>query len=280
MKNYSKRLINAALLLLILLNIVSAQTFEMQSIPTDQLQFGLKFIRPNFNNEIDLSTFSGTYELSANIPVSLKWNILTKIPYISTTFTWDFGYDDYKFEEAGLGNIFIGMQFRPKIINTNNSIITFGLFLPTADEDASGMGEFADILNLQTYFSNSLTPYFNYAFHHINQNGFRFGFEIGPKIIIPTANNDYRDTELYINYGISPAYQINRVLLRAELLGSAILSEDEDEFEDRFIHSANFGIAWVENRVISKIFYKIYLKDFINDLVDGVLGIEVVVSVN
>ena len=59
-----------------------------------------------------------------------------------------------------------------------------------------------------------------------------------------------------------------------ELIGLAIITEDVDDFNDRFLHTLVFGGQWNAGTIKPGLFYKIYLKDELSDLVDGVLGIK------
>ncbi len=278
MKKNTARIIKTILLLFFLSNILSAQTFDMQSLPSDQSQLGLRFLRPYFDSDRGLSTFSGVYELTANMPVTSNWNILTSIPYITTSINKDYGFFKYKFDESGIGNIFIGMQRNPETIDSKRSVLTFGLFLPTADEKAATSGTSANFLELQKYVPKLFTLYFNYAYHSINENGFRFGIEFGPHFMIPTEKGG--DSEIYLHYGIAPGIKVNKFLFNLELLGIMVLTESPDDFADRFIHAINFGVAWTGNSVVPKVFYKKYLKEFLSDSIIGVLGVEVSILLN
>ena len=81
--------------------------------------------------------------------------------------------------------------------------------------------------------------------------------------------------ELFIHYGISGEFKLTNVTLSAELAELAIISEDIDDFEDRFTHSLAFGAQWIGSNIKPGIFYQIYLKEDFRDVVDGILGIKV-----
>jgi hypothetical protein len=257
---------------------LSAQTLNLQTIPSDKKQFGFIFNKAFFSNNTNMSTLSGVYQLYVNIPVSSKLNIIGNIPYINTSYDIDYGFGRFSFSEHGFGNIFIGMQTRPNIMENQRSIFTFGLFLPTAAEQASANGLLADYYYFSKYIPNSIGVYFNYAYHHISAEGFNYGLELGPNLLIGTKSNS--ETELFAHYGASFGYQINKLLLNMEVIGIAIISEDVDNFGDRFVNMINIGAQWRETTVTPKIFYEIYLRDEIRHNVDGVLGIGVNVSID
>lgn len=277
MKNIKTLLIY--LLLFVSLNPLSAQTLNLQTIPSDKMQFGFSFNKEFLsNNSTSMSTLSGVYQLNFNIPLTSKLNIIGDIPYVTINYEINLGFFGVPtFSENGFGNVFIGLQSNPGLIE-NKSIFTFGIYLPTASEEASIDGLNADAYFFPKYIPNFLSVYFNYAYHKINIEGLNYGIEIGPDFLLPT-NGGNSNTEFLIHYGLIGGYQINKLLLNLEFLGYGILSERVENFDDRFINMVNIGAQWKENTVIPRIFYKIYLKDTIRDYVNGVLGIGVAVSI-
>ena len=277
MRNISLKTKSFYLLLFLMFDVVSAQTLNMEDIPTDNIQFGFSFDKPFYAIDRGSSTLSGVYQLSANIPLSSKLNLIGKIPFINTSFSFDYGFGQFSYSESGLGNIFIGLQTRP-FMESQSSVFTFGLFLPTADERAASQGWAADYYGIQKYTPNSFGLYFNYAFLKMNGEGFNYGLEIGPNIVIPTEKG--LKTELLMHYGINTGYQISRLLINVELLGVAIISEDVEDFRDRFVHTLDFGAQWKGTIVTPKVYYKIYLRKEFSASVDGVLGIGLNVAID
>lgn len=264
---------------LLIFNTLCAQTFDLQSIPSDKKQFGVSYNRPFYKNSFDISTFSGVYQLSMNIPVSSKLNIIGNIPFIATSYSINYGYGEYNYSENGLGNIFIGMQTNIKPIDNKKSIFTFGLYVPTASEKAAFNGAIADYYYMSKYNPNSLGIYFNYAFHKLNAEGLKYGFEIGPNLMIPTKGNG-AETEFLAHYGIIGGYQIKQITLSLEFVGVVIISEDIQKFEDRFVNMLNIGAQWDGGIVKPMIYYKYYLRKEIRQTIDGVLGIGVNVVID
>jgi hypothetical protein len=257
------------------LDFLSAQTLNLQNIPSDKMQFGFSFSKPFYSDDFDVSTLSGAFELSGNIPVSSRLNIIGNFPFINTSY--DFG--NYKYERSGIGNIFIGIQTNPNTIDNGKSIFIFGLFLPTADEQAAFSGLDINFYDIQKYIPNSVGLYFNYAYHKIINEGLNYGFEAGPNLLIPTEGEN-SETELFLHYGIHTGYQVNKLLLNVEFLGIAIISQDIDNFGDRLVHQLGFGAQWKEALITPKIFYRIYLREEMREIIDGVLGIGVSISIN
>ena len=267
------------LLFFIPVNVMLSQTLNLQQIPSKKTQIGFSFDRPVYNSKISLSALSGVYQLSLNVPASSKFNIIGNIPFVNTSYEVDYGYGNYDYDKNGFGNIFIGMQTNPEILDNRRSIVTFGLFLPTADEEAAHNLLFTNYYDIQKYIPNSLGIYFNYAYQKINSSGINFGLEVGPNILIPTKGEN-SETEAFLHYGLSLGYQIEKILVSAEFLGIGILTQEVDNFEDRLIHALNFGGQWKGGIITPKIFYRIYLREEFREMIDGVLGFGVNVSID
>jgi hypothetical protein len=83
-----------------------------------------------------------------------------------------------------------------------------------------------------------------------------------------------------LHYGLSAGFQSGCVAIITELVGLAIITEDYDEFSDRFIHAIDFGAAYFSKNISPGVFYKIYLKEDLRELVDGVVGVKVNVTID
>ncbi len=237
-------------------------------MPKDKPQLGLRFMRPNLDGDDDLSILSGAYDLYFNIPVSPKINLVRSLPY--TIFSAK-GEDS----EGGIGSIYVGIQTKPMSESGNNSSLSLGIFLPTTADDFSPMvlGWYSNYYEIQKYIPDMLTVYGSYSYSMNQSRGPIFGLEIGPNLFIPTKDDG--DVELFAHYGISGGLKMSNIMFSAELVGLAIISEDIDDFEDRFTHSLAFGAQWTGSNIKPGIYYQIYLKEDLKDDVDGILGINV-----
>ena len=276
MKNIIIKIFGGGILLTFLLSSLSAQTFMLQNEPKDKSQFEVRYLRPYFDHDDDMSTFSGVYDFSFNIPVSSKINMVGSLPYTTISF-------DDEDSESAIGNIYLGIQTRSEPSADKSSSLSVGIFLPTAPDDkwsCSSFGWFTNYHDVQKYAPDVVTLYSNYAGYKTNPDGARFGFELGPSFCIPTGDDTDDEMELFLHYGFSCGLQLNRFALSAELIGLAFISEDFDKFSDRFVHSLVMGGQWTNGTVRPELFYKIYLKDDLNDFIDGVLGIKLDVFLN
>lgn len=272
MKNFLCKTVIASLFIGLLFTSVSAQNFLLQTMPKNVSQLGLRFMRANFNRGDDLSLLSGTYDFYANIPISRELNLVGSLPF--TVFS-EKGYDS----ENGLGNIYFGFQTWKSSGLGNKASLSLGVFLPTARDkiETAVLGGYSNYYELQKYFPDMLTVYGNYSFISNQSRGAIFGIEIGPNFFIPTKK-DNGEGELFAHYGISGGFKLNKIMISAELTGLAIISEDIDDFGDRFVHSLAFGAHWTGGNIRPTIFYSIYFEEEYRDFVDGVLGIKFDVS--
>jgi hypothetical protein len=258
----------AGIFIFLLPFIVSGQMFFFQDLPVDKTKLGFRYLRPDFKDVEGLSILSGVYDFSVSIPVSPKLNIVGSVPFAAI------GADDTE-TESSIGNIYVGLQHRLNSGAEKFFSASLGVFLPTAPEDKPGpmfMGIFTNYYELQKYFPNVLTISGNVAYHRIKSNDFIFGVELGPNIFIPTKDDG--ETEVYIHYGLTAGYRFNTVDLKAELVGIGIITEDVDEFGDRFINDLAFGVHWNRGAFRPGVFYKISLKKDIRDFVRGAFGIK------
>jgi hypothetical protein len=252
------------------------QTFNLQSIPKDVPQLSFTFEKPYFGQDnIEEELLNGVFQLSANFSVGEKVNIIVSIPFVKVDYQRDSYYAESRYySEAGFGNLFVGMQLNPPKGINNHSIISFGVYLPTAQEAAARHALFNNYYNLESYYYKTLGLYFNYAYHRSFQSGFNYGFEIGPNVLIP-AEERYGGNELFLHFGGRVGYKVNDVTASIEYLGMMIVSSGIDSFYDRIIQQLNVGANWNAGIFSPKIYYRLYLREIFSEFIDGVLGVGV-----
>ena len=277
----SRKSISAIIILLILLLVVSinAQTLDMQAIPANKVQIGLNYDKGFYSDRYDFSTSSGIIGLSLNIPVSSKFNLISYIPFINSSYKINNYFGPALRHESGLGNIFIGLQSNKLPVNNKRSIVTFGVYLPTVWEDAGYLGSFANYYYSQQFSQSMVGIYFNYAYHKIVDEGFSWGLELGPNFYISTDRR-YRKTNLTIHYGLGAGYSFSDISLRGEFVGMGLLTGSPNTFGDMFAHLLDLGAQWNGTVLKPKIFYRIYLSDNFKYFINGGLGIGVSVILN
>ncbi len=247
----------------------AAQTFMFKNIPTDVSQFGLRFLRPDFEGESSLSTFSGVYDITLSLAVNEKWSIDAAFPYTRLAS------DENDFSESYMGNVYVGLQHISRNGN-GSSIWSFGVYMPMGDDDLTHLifGSLTNQEDMFKFWPNAWTLYGNFAYFNINKGGARLGLELGPDLLISTGGNS-DDPEFFMHYGLTAGYQGKNIAAITEIVGLAILTEDPDEGGDRFMHSINFGLSYVSEHFLPGVFYKIYLEEENRELVDGVLGVNI-----
>lgn len=245
--------------------------------PNESNQFAFSFEKPFYDGDDKSSILTGSYQLYCNVPISSKFNILGIIPFINVGIDVNNIYyaDDYN--ENGVGNIFIGLQTRPEFSDIGGSSISFGLFLPTADEDVSIYGALSNYYSIIRYIPNYLGIYSNFAFYKLSDDGLNYGIEIGPDILIPTEGEG-NESELLIHYAAGAGFRKDIFELNAEFLGIGIVTDDDDDLNERLIHQFSIGTLLHFENVSPKLFYRFYINDNFEKIVDGVLGLGITVS--
>jgi len=267
------------LLMFSMSRIISAQALNLKTIPSDKAQFDVRFEKPFFSNLTSLSTFSGVYQFSLNIPISSKLNLISDIPYMYSGYKIVNSYRNTELTVNGFGNIFIGLQTNEQIINSRKSTVSFGVFLPTVKNELGFNGLFTNYYDFQKYKLNSWGLYFNYAYYKFSNNGFNYGIEIGPNISIQ-KNSRKSTIDVYMHFGINTGYKVDKFLLNVEFLSIANITQNVSNFGDRFVNLLDFGAQWEGARITPKLFYKIYLGDDMRAIVDSILGVGISVSIN
>ena len=264
------------ILFTILASSVPAQTLELQQLPSDKVLFGLNIDKPFFHNNYNYSTWTATYRLFLNAPISKKINLLLNVPYIKTNYTYSYtdNYfhttNNYNSDQKGFGNIFLGIQTNGTVVENKRSVYTFGVYLPSASKTATYWSIYSDYYYLPYYIPNSVGLYFNYSYHRTNVEGINYGLEFGPDFFIPTQQGV--GAQLLLHYGITAGYSFDKLLLSAEFHGRFAVSGFIISFDDRFVNLIGLGAQWKGDFITPKVFYKIFLKKDISDMVSGVLG--------
>ena len=272
-----KNIFKISLLLMIIsftFSSIYAQTFDLQYISNKKNQFNFNYAHPFYGGGRSLSTLSGVYQISADIPISPKLNIIANVPYINTSYDINLGFYHYGYSENGIGNVFIGLQTNGAMLNNKRNLFTVGVYLPTSSEIASLNGVSADYYHISKYIPKMWGIYFNYAFHKLNPKGFHYGFEVGPDLLLPSGNSN-STSEFLAHYGILAGYQVNQISLNMEFVGVLNISGGFQQFGDRFVNMFNIGAQWKGENIVPMLYYKIYLRDDIRNTVDGVLGLGV-----
>jgi hypothetical protein len=261
----------AGFLVMLSVQTLVAQTFLFQSQAENRTKAGLRFLRPNFAGNSQLSTFSGTYDLWVNAPIGgSRLNLVGAVPF--NAFSAE-GVDG----ESGIGNIYLGAQTRLGNSADMGMNISLGVYLPTASEkkeDAHFLGLVANFHELQRSLPEVLTIYGNFAYHYRQINRGMFSFEIGPQLLVPTGDLS-GDAELFGHYGFAGGFPLANVAFFAELLGVFIISEDVEDFGDRFNYSLALGAHLTSAQIRPGLFYVLPLDQYFNNPLDGTLGLKV-----
>jgi len=273
MKMFRMKVVIIGILIFLFSLAASAQSIILQDPPAPKPKLTFKYFQPHFKEAESPFTFlSGLYDLSLSIPVNAKLNVVGSVPF--TTFAWKNSYYDDEGESA-FGNISLGLQYLLKRTAEQATAVHFGVYIPTApekDENPLILGLLTNYYELPKFFPNVLTIYGGLSHHVFKANGWLLNVELGPYFMIPTKGGG--DPELFIHYGLSGGYRVNPVDFNVEFSGIVILTEEADEFADRFVHMLGFGVQWNRGWIRPGIFYQIYLNKSYRETISGVIGIK------
>ncbi|QQS37769.1 MAG: hypothetical protein IPM56_07420 [Ignavibacteriales bacterium] len=253
-----------------------AQHFDLQFLPDNNTQLGIKFQRPFY--KVDYGNFSfmmNNFNLYANIPVSNRLNLYVNIPVTQLKSEFNIPVPGYNTdsERIGTGNIYFGIQANFRFENERKLIMTFGTYLSSSDELMFGAlpPNFYEIAFFVPY---SLNLNYNFAYHQISESGFGYAVEYGNNIFIPYEGWK-SELDVYMNYGINLHYTLDKLTTAVELIGTGFLATEERWYRNKFFNMLNFGFQWREGLWTPEVFYKIHLKKSIRELIDGVLSIGI-----
>lgn len=257
-------------LLLFFVSQSHAQNFEMQMRPDSVSGLDFNF-RKILASDSDLSFFSGNYDLKYRHVIGRKLNLIGGVVY--SDFTAGGGGSI-----GGLGNAYLGAQFKGSYKENNQNAIELGVFLPISEEEGF-IGALANYYDLPKYVHDSYSIRLNYQSFYDYSNGFSLGYELGPDLLLSTDEFSEDDMELTLRYGLNLSYNISGFRIMSELLGVAALTESGD-FGERTIHSYAIGINYEIGHVAPRLFYKDYFDEDPGDAIDGILGIGLFIKLN
>jgi hypothetical protein len=269
MKNHLFTAVITSIFIALFTSSVLAQSILLVGQPQDKLHLEFKYMRPAGERFDNLSTFSGVYDLRLNVPVNAKLNLVGSVPICASSYTNGYNKKD-------IGNLYVGIQSRPKSTGANRSTISVGAFLPTAPNDYSSamrVGFATNYYDAHKYITETLTLYGNVAFYRIAFENAHLGFEIGPNVWVP-IDDEGREVEILTHYGLSGGLNQGDLTILAELVGTAIISEEIDEFGDRFIHELSLGAFYAGLPVKPGLFYKMYLEEGWREYYGSVFGLK------
>ncbi|MEL6616253.1 MAG: hypothetical protein AAFQ43_10970 [Bacteroidota bacterium] len=96
--------------------------------------------------------------------------------------------------------------------------------------------------------------------------------QLTPQVLIPTANTDFRDTEVLLGYLFRGEAQAGPALLTLGIRGTGILTEEVDEDGDRFLHALGLGAEVQAGPVRPGLFVELPINGANEDLLNAVYG--------
>ncbi len=247
---------------------VFAQTFLLEEQAQGKGQCSLRYMRPGFADDVEISTFSGIYDLAVSVSVRPGVHVVGSVPFIVANYR-------HNRDRSGIGNIYLGIRHYRRGDTGRSSTESIGLYFPTVGTNTlNWFGYLTNFQQQHKYLSKTLTLSGTYTHRRIWQGGGLFGFEIGPDLWIP-IESEHRDGEILLHYGLDGGFRMDRLTIVLEVIGLALVTEDWDDLGDLVKHAAVLGAQWDGGWFRPGVFYQLYLEDDLRDRVDGVLGFKV-----
>jgi hypothetical protein len=234
-------------------------------------KISLSYSHLSFARTSNISTLSGIYELSGNFRLGKTTRFVAGLPY--STFSASDSYTNSSESISTIGNIYLGFDF---LLGSNlNSTFSAGLYLPTIDEDKALMEPaVADYPNFGKYIPNAISPVINYAFRSSSHPQLYYGFDAGLLGLIPTSKSN-ADGEAFFNYKLLGGLENPNLGFSVGFLGVMIITEEVDEFTDRFLNYLNVEFHYNGKGWQPQILYQKPLKDEISKYIEGMIVFRV-----
>lgn len=263
----------------------SAQTFYLNPIPSERPTFGFRFMKVKLAEDLDESTFSGTYDFYADIPISKTAGFRLSLPYSKMSYSPGPDYTGMprsRVESTAGGNVYLGMYSMRQMSERTKTVVSMGLHLPTASEprrsrDAVAYGALANLHQARRVVTNAWVLYGNMTWRVESSQGGIFGLEVGPEVWIAEGGID-ADPELLFHYGFSGGVGTRHFSFLAEAIGLFLASEETEEFGDQFQHHFAFGVGVRNFPIRPSLWYQVPLENDVRAVIDGVFGVQVEVS--
>lgn len=277
----------ASLVILSGSSLKAAGTFYMDPVPESQSCFGLSFMHWLPEGTMDQKDFDGTYDFYIDAVLTDQLNLRVKLPFSRMSVP------NYEYLHRGellnttatMGNLYVGFTHRSVADRNSITFFSAGVYLPTSgnsdyDSYVNSIAVLANLHQLERLIPDMYTVYLNYAYRNTSSDVTIFGLEFGPQIFIPKPKEGVSepDTEVLMHYGLSTGIKLAPLSIMVEVLGLAIVTEDFDDFGDRFEHHAAAGLWLTGSTLRSSVFYQIPLHDDLKEVTKGVFGVKLEVA--
>jgi hypothetical protein len=235
-------------------------------------QFGVRFLHPKLDEDLELKTLTGTYDFGFAFPLSPSLNLVGMVPLVKVAIENQ--------DSSGFGNVYVGVQTREPEAESRLTSASFGVFLPTASRDDSGtlqLGAGFNVHDFAKYVPDYLTVVMTPSYQQrIGASGV-LGLEVGPQVLIPTGGEG-NDVEIFLQYGAAAGLQRETVSLLVEVIGLYTMTFSEVSAGDRFYHSLQGKVATQIGLFRPSLFYRLPLDDNQKDFLDSSLGLQLEVT--
>lgn len=250
----------------------------------DDFKFDFTYTSISLKSFPEQALYTGSYNLRLDSRVSETVSFFSEVPFFLSSLEipnfFDGGTEDVDHE--AFGNIVLGTRFLLSDNIGKKSLLELSVGLPTAkDFDFDDfyplyffLALYSDVLNQDKYQPNAMAIKANYIYNQkeISSNWL---YSVGLRYLT-NVEYSYVESELLLDYGTEYVYSsdMNPIDIGARLKGMMILTEDLEDFGDRFVHSFEpiVGFRFGQSKLAFE--YRLYLKDEFDEIVDSILNIN------
>ena len=273
MKKTQQRLIPlfCAVLLTFTLSPLGAQSLWQDN--TSREGFTIEFLKPDYENEENLSFLTSVTFLSGRFPVTRSIIFAGELPF--SYVNWDVPQGADLGAQQTFGNPYFGLEFHPRRAPL---FFELGIRAPlTADVDgengeATVNGAFTDFVDRAEAFATDAVPvsgYLNYVVW--TRTGFSLRLRGGPVFWI--ASGDREEPETFILYSAQVFYETGILRFGGGFSGRYLASLENADFGERSMHQLTFGLDILLGTLRPGVYIRIPLDEDHKEVINSVFGI-------
>lgn len=271
----------SVIFLTLIVSLSVSKTTNAQQIWLDQEMgnnFTVEYLKPSIDNFFfEYSFLSSAWFFSGQFQTSDRTHLIIDIPFSYAKMgESQFFQDADPDSETMIGNPYIGIKHF-----TEKNILEFGVRLPLASEgkpNAADIGILSDFDRLEAFFAagfDILT--ISGKIHSMRElsDVFNLRWTYGSTIWIPLEERDFVDDEVFFDYALIGELSQESFGLKAGIIGSAIITENPDDFSDRFIHQFGINASYLTGNLQPGIHLRTPIQGDLKELINHVIGLNV-----
>lgn len=217
-------------------SVVSAQAAEAQSLLLPgMLEKGvwIEATHTSFE-EFDVDAPSSVIMLSGRLPVGSRFGVTVDLPFSYASYDVDGGDES----NTVFGNPYVGVD----VAALEGLMVEVGTRLPLNTADAESVADLiaavADPFRAEAFLDDQVPLLASATYSYPLASGFGIRARAGVATLFYTGDEDDRDTESVLDYGLVGTYTAGPAQLALGVAGRWDAGADEGDFTDNSVHQA------------------------------------------